>query len=315
MKNILIIDGNNMAARFAYAHTLFTSDGIPSGVIFGLLNYLRRILVSSRYKYKQICFVFDSYPKFRHLVYPEYKAQRKEKRDVDETAEAYYEMYREQLEYLKVILSNLNIIPIILPEYEVDDVVYKMCRELKEENIVIYSSDKDFTQIIQRGRVVLARPNHRTSFESYIKERPRYYVLKRLMEGDSSDNIKGVAGIGEKRAQEVVDLIGKTRFKDFINNLDQAGKWSDKLKENEDILKRNYKLMVLAYAYKHLTKKLKPLYVKSRFSITALKGVIDKFELKSLYEDTSVFQKILLPLDGVLPEKYFKAVDSIDDIS
>jgi len=299
-----------MAARFAHAYPLSTSKGVLSGVVYGLFGFIRRFLVRSRYKYNRICFVFDSRPKFRYDIYPEYKQQRKIDRAKSEEQQNFYEIYIEQLGYLKEILKGLNIIAVELKDYEADDAVYKIQKELQGEEFVLYSNDKDYIQMVG-GKSVVAAPNFQAVNERYIEIRPKKYLLQRLMIGDTSDSIKGVMGIGEKRAAEIVELVGESRFSLFMRNLKKSGKWYEKLWDNKEILKRNYELMSLSYAYRRHTHDKKLLYVKSRFSISAFNDICKRFELRVYAMESDIFQRLLINLKGDLPGKNFRAVESI----
>lgn len=297
----LIVDANNMAARFAHSYDLMTSDNLLSGVVYGVFEFLLRFMPSRKHRIHRVVFAFDSYPKFRYDMYPEYKGKRKETRAKSRDAEEYYADYQEQLEYLKVVLPKINCIPLLLPDFEADDAVYKIIKSMPDEEFLIYSSDRDFIQMVN-PRVTMAKPRHRKSFETYIDKKPRYYLIRRALIGDTSDSIKGVPQIGEKRADEIVEAVGESKISKFLNNIDRAGKYADRLREHKGIIYRNFKLMSLSYAYKKFTVGLRCVYIKSRFSPVGFRDTCKRFELRSASLDSENYERLLTPLIGDLPD-------------
>ena len=306
----LIVDAQNMAARFSHSHQLITGDGKLSGVVFGVMRFLLRFLNRSKYKYHRVIFTFDSYPKFRHDMYSGYKAQRKIQRNKKEAVRVQFEMYREQVEYLKEVLPKLGVITAILPDFEADDLVYKIIKSLPDERFTLYSNDQDFVQMVSK-RVVIAKPVHKRELETYIVEKPAHFIIKRALIGDTSDSIKGVNGIGKVRAQEIVDLVGESKLTKFIYNLHRAGKWADKLRENIAVIKLNFKLMSLSYAYKNHTKVAIARYVEPRFSEHGFLKTCHDYELASIMLDKKFYHKVLSVLDTDIPSAQFESVLSL----
>ena len=310
----LIVDGNNLAARYSHSHQLITSEGKLSGVVFGVMRFLLRFLNRSKYKYHRVIFAFDSYPKFRHEMYSGYKSQRKVNRKKKESVQIQFEMYRTQVEYLKEVLPKLGVITAILPEFEADDLVYKIIQALPNEQFTLYSNDQDFVQMV-RKRVVVAKPVHKREIETYITEKPDYFIIKRALIGDVSDSIPGVMGIGEVRAQEIVDLVGESKLNSFIYNLHKVGKWEEKLRENIDVISLNFKLMSLSYAYKKFTNVINGAYVEPRFSELGFLKICKEYELSTVMLDKKFYQNVLSVLDTDIPSEQFETVLSLQDIS
>ncbi len=203
---LIIIDGNSILNRAYYGiRELSTSDGIPTNAIHGFMNILLRL--KEDYSPDCICVAFDlKAPTFRHKMYDGYKAQRKGMPDD----------LAVQLPYLKEILSAMNILQLSLEGYEADDIigtVSKVC-ELCGVWCGIATGDRDDLQLASESTSVLLTTTG-LSFtktevfdEKAVIERygvtPHEFIAVKALMGDPSDNIPGVAGIGEKTALELV---------------------------------------------------------------------------------------------------------------
>ena len=220
MEKLMILDGNSIVNRAFYAIRLLTNnEGLYTNAIYGFLNILFRYLDEE--KPDGLCVAFDLHaPTFRHKQYDLYKAQRKGMPDE----------LRQQMPVLKDVLSAMNI-PILEKEgFEADDIigtVSKMCEENSTECIIL-TGDKDDLQLASQKtkiKLVITRMGktdttdfHDTDvFEKYGVTPKEFIDVKGLM-GDTSDNIPGVSGIGEKTA---FDLISKFKSIDNIyENID-----------------------------------------------------------------------------------------------
>ena len=206
MKNLIIIDGNSIINRAYYGiRPLSTKSGIPTNAIYGFMNIMLKYIdeVSPEY----LCVAFDlKAPTFRHKMYDAYKAQRKGMPD-DLAA---------QLPHLKELLSAMNIAQLSLEGYEADDIIGTVSRMCDEEGIKcgIVTGDKDDLQLASKNTTVLlttTRMGQTTTealdetgvFEKLGVTPTEFIAVKALM-GDSSDNIPGVKGIGEKSAFELL---------------------------------------------------------------------------------------------------------------
>lgn len=310
MKN-LVIDGNNMSARFCHSYGLMTSTGELSGVVYGVMLFLRRFLGLHR-DYDRVIFVFDSnVPDFRFELCPEYKATRAKQRKKNKDQELFYYSYIEQVESLKDVLPRINVISTVLPHFEADDAVYKIITEMTDDEFSLYSNDRDFLQMIS-NRVTVVRPRHNRPTEEFVTEKPKYYLMQRALWGDTSDNIKGVPGIGEKRSTEIIQSIRKSSPKKFFKNLDKCPKYAEKLQEYEDLIRQNYRVMSLKYAYSNYSCNVKGEYVKPRFSPTGFIDICTKFELKSMSMDGDIFERLLGALIPTIPSIDFEKVKKLE---
>ncbi len=204
---LLAIDGNSVFNRAFYGIKLLsTKNGVFTNAIFGFLNILFR--VSDEVKPDAVAIAFDlKAPTFRHKMYDGYKANRKGM--PDELAM--------QMPYLKDILKALGYHLVEKEGFEGDDILgtlARACKETKNE-CVIATGDRDSLQLIGDGvSVRLTSTQHGSAVSvlydsEAVHEKYRVYPksiidLKALM-GDSSDNVPGVAGIGEKTATDLIE--------------------------------------------------------------------------------------------------------------
>ncbi|NCB74609.1 MAG: DNA polymerase I [Clostridia bacterium] len=207
---LMILDGNSIVNRTFYGIRMLTApDGTPTNGIYGFLTILRKLLEEERPQ--AVCVAFDlKAPTFRHVQYENYKAQRK----------AMPEELAIQIPILKDVLDTLNIKRLELPGYEADDLigtVGRICGEQGHECVIV-TGDKDSFQLITQtthvrhiksrmGKTETTEYTPEVFFEEYGFEPKRIVDLKALM-GDSSDNIPGVKGVGEKTALELIRAYG-----------------------------------------------------------------------------------------------------------
>ncbi len=208
MKKILVIDGNSIINRAFYGvRPLTTKSGKHTNAIFGMINIISRQLDAIKPDYAAVAFDLKA-PTFRHKMYAEYKAGR------HPTPEELLSQFDDAKECLR--LMGLHVLE--LPGYEADDIqgtVAYMAHTAEEETeSYILSGDRDLLQLIDSKISVLLAGNSDTQlmkrdefFAKYGIEPKDFVDMKALM-GDSSDNIPGVAGIGEKTAQSLISLFG-----------------------------------------------------------------------------------------------------------
>ncbi len=208
---LLCIDGNSIINRAFYGIKLLTTkDGLYTNAVYGFINILNRLTESE--KPDGVAVAFDlRKPTFRHLKYTEYKAGRK----------GMPEELAQQMPILKEWLSLAGYSCIECEGFEADDILGTLARLCEEtgNQCVISTGDRDSLQLISdKTRVVLVGNKENINytkealFEKYGLTPEEMIELKALM-GDSSDNIPGVAGVGEKTA---TDLITKYHSIDYI---------------------------------------------------------------------------------------------------
>lgn len=219
---VLILDGNSLINRAYYGVRMLNApDGTPTNAVYGFLTILQRLLDSENPD--SICVTFDVHaPTFRHKLYSEYKAGRR----------PMPEELRVQIPLLKEVLDALDISRLELEGWEADDLLgtVSFLESQKGNECVLVSGDKDSLQLVRENvRVLLVKTSNGVSetidytperFQTeYGFEPPRMVDLKALM-GDSSDNLPGVPGVGEKTALDLMRRFGS--LQGVYENLDDA---------------------------------------------------------------------------------------------
>lgn len=208
MPRILILDGNSLANRAFYAlPMLTTADGLPTNVLHGFMTMLFRLWQEQNPDYWLVAFD-KTKATVRIDQYSGYKAQRKE------TPEG----LRPQFTYLKEVLKEFSVPILELAGYEADDLIAAVTKKAEERawDVQIYTGDRDALQLVSpRTRVFLTKKGI-TEVECYDEHhlweryqlRPQQIIdLKGLM-GDTSDNIPGIPGVGEKTALKLLWQFG-----------------------------------------------------------------------------------------------------------
>ncbi len=207
MKKILVIDGNSIINRAYYGmRPLTTKSGKTTHAVLGMINIISRQLSALKPDYCAVAFDLKA-PTFRHQMYDEYKAGR------HATPEDLISQFPDAKECLR--LMGLHILE--LPGYEADDIqgtVAKMAHTQPDTEAYILSGDRDLLQLIDdKVRVLLATNTETRNMDSeafkeeYGIDSTEFVDMKALM-GDSSDNIPGVAGVGKKTAQTLIENFG-----------------------------------------------------------------------------------------------------------
>ena len=235
MKKIVLIDGNNLMFRSYYA-TAYTgnlmknSKGLVTNALYGFTNMINKIIEEEKPEYMAVA--FDIGKSFRHEEYKEYKAGRSATPDE----------LKIQMPIAKTLLEHMGIMHLSVEGYEADDIVGTLCKRANidpEWDALLVTSDHDYLQLItDQVEVKLLKPKGFTKYnpvnfkEEYGIDPIKVIDLKALM-GDSSDNIPGVPGVGEKTALKL--LIEHGDLDSIYNNIDSVkGKLKDKLVENKD---------------------------------------------------------------------------------
>ncbi len=210
MKTLLLIDAYAMIYRAYYAFIRaprLTSRGENTSAIFGFLLTLEDLL--KRLQPTHLGVAFDPHgPTFRHEAFEAYKAQR------EETPED----IRRAVPVIKEILTAMNIPVLEEPGYEADDVIGTLAKQAEQQGFTVYMAtpDKDYGQLVSE-HIFMYRPRHTGGFEQLgiaevcekygLTHQDQVIDLLGLM-GDSSDNIPGCTGVGEKTAVKLLQEFG-----------------------------------------------------------------------------------------------------------
>ncbi|MDB9822270.1 DNA polymerase I [Deltaproteobacteria bacterium] len=223
-KTIYLVDGSSYIYRAYHAiRSLSNSKGLRTNAVLGFTKMLLRLFEEKKPEYLAI--VMDAKgPTFRHKLYKEYKATRPPM-----PADLV-----DQLPYIRSVIQGLNIKMIEKTGFEADDIIGTLARlgEEKGFRIVIVTGDKDFRQVISdRTSLWDTMRDRYTDYEAFTKEyglEPAQMIDLMGLSGDSSDNIPGVRGVGEKTAAVLIKDFGN--LENVYENLHEIDK--KKLKEN-----------------------------------------------------------------------------------
>ena len=233
MKKLLVIDGNSILNRAFYGVKLLSNkDGLYTNAIFGMINIIMKQVEAVKPDYAAVAFDLKA-PTFRHKMYDAYKAGR----------QAMPDELRVQFPYAKRVLHEMGFAVLEKEGYEADDILGTLSKRAEERDIAAYvlTGDRDSLQLISDKTTVLLATNKDTLimdreafFEKYGVDSSQFVDVKALM-GDSSDNIPGVLGVGEKTALKLISDFGS--LDNIYANLpsDKIGKSVNiKLAENKD---------------------------------------------------------------------------------
>ena len=304
MKKIIMIDGNNLMFRSYYAtayngNFMNNSKGFPTNALFGFANMINKIINEENPEY--IIVAFDKGKTFRHEQYEGYKDGRVETPDE----------LKKQFPKAKELLTAMGIKYYEIDGYEADDIIgtfAKFCDEDKDFIGTIVSSDKDLLQLISSDVDIkllkqkdYIRYNEKTFEEAYGIKPINVIDLKALM-GDSSDNIPGVKGVGEKTALKLLH-----EYKTLDNIYENADKIKGKLGEKIRNDKEN------AYKSYYLATIVKDVPLEITIEDTKYKGENEE-ELNKIYEDLEFYSFLKKKKDKPKKEMNVQIIKNIDEI-
>jgi DNA polymerase-1 len=225
---LLLVDGNSLAYRafFALPDTISTADGFPTNALYGLAAMMMKVVAEERPGRVVVCWDAPG-PTFRHEQYPDYKAGRSQTPD----------LFREQSVHFRPLMEAFGFVNTELPGFEADDVIGTLARRAEEdgERVTILTSDRDTFQLVSDHVSVLATGRGVTDTTRYTPDKvverygigPERMTDFRGLVGDNSDNLKGVPGIGDKTAAQLLQKYG-----DLEEVLAHADEQSPKRREN-----------------------------------------------------------------------------------
>ena len=206
MKKLLVIDGNSILNRAFYGIRLLTNkNGLYTNAVYGMANIIEKQISTIRPDYCVVAFDLKA-PTFRHKMYDEYKANRK----------GMPEELACQLPYAKKCMSYMGCRVVSLEGYEADDILGTLAKIADGQGVESYilTGDRDSLQLIgERTKVLLVKTKETPCFDKSLfydtyGVLPEQFVDVKALMGDTSDNIPGVAGIGEKTALKLVSENG-----------------------------------------------------------------------------------------------------------
>ena len=246
MKTLLLIDAYAMIYRAYYAFIRaprMNSRGENTSAIFGFVVTLDDLV--KRIKPTHMAVAFDPHgPTFRHEAYEQYKAQRQETP----------EDIRKAVPRIKQLLDAMNIPVLEVDGYEADDVIGTLAHKAENEGFDVYMAtpDKDYGQLVTE-HIFMYRPRHNGGFEKlgpqeicekYGLQNQRQVIDLLGLMGDSSDNIPGCKGVGEKTATQLLQQFGS--IENLLANIDQLkGALQRKVQEQIEDIRFSYFLATI----------------------------------------------------------------------
>jgi 5'-3' exonuclease len=195
----LLVDGDNLFKIGFHGVKELYNDGAHVGGVYHFINTLRRFLDEHNHDKVVVFWDGDSNSSIRKGIYPQYKGNRRQ--DMNEYK---YESYLQQKARVKTYLEEVFVRQVEMINNEADDLIAHYCKIATEEKIIIFSADKDLTQLISE-RVTIYSPIYKQYFKNGDKisinkvDIPHQNVtVCKIFTGDKSDNIDGIEGLGEK---------------------------------------------------------------------------------------------------------------------
>ena len=312
-KRLYLIDGYAMLYRSHFAlirNPLINSKGMHTSALFGFINQIMKLINND--KPDLMVAAFDTSKKtFRHEKYPEYKATR----------EKMPEEMVGQLPYLWKILKSMGIPTLEQPGFEADDIIGTLATMASKEELDVYivSGDKDFMQLVNEKIFLYAPSGRQSDIKIYDRNGvidkwgvPPEKIIDLLgLMGDSSDNVPGVPGVGEKTAVKLINEYG---------SLEASLEHADEVKN-----KRAREGLQNAKSEALLSKELVTIDTDMDLDIdfsTLETNDIDKESLADIFQELEFesLQKQIIGSEGVvqkkkdLPKKHYKTLFKDDEI-
>lgn len=244
---LILVDGSSYLYRAYHAFPPLTnSKGEPTGAMYGVLNMLRSLLL--QYRPSHVAVVFDAKGKtFRDELFAEYKSHRPPMPDD----------LRAQIEPLHQMVKAMGLPLLVVSGVEADDVIGTLAQEAEKAGhaVLISTGDKDMAQLVTPNITLINTMNNAILGPLEVCEKygvpPELIIDFLALMGDSSDNIPGVPGVGEKTAQALLQGLGG--LDSLFSNLDKistltfrgAKTMSAKLEQNKDVAYLSYKLATI----------------------------------------------------------------------
>lgn len=318
-EKIVLIDGHSIINRAFYGvPDLTNKDGLHTNGIFGFVNILFKILEEEKPDYLAVAFDVH-HPTFRHEMFKEYKGTRK----------GMPQELHEQVPVLKELLTAMGIQIMELPGYEADDLLGTVANrsEAKGMDVLVVSGDRDLLQIVtDHIRVCIPKTKRGTTeYEMYytkdVQEKygllPKQIIELKALMGDSSDNIPGVPGIGEKTATAILQQF---------ENVENAHAHLDEIKPKraKENLEAHYDMAIMSkklatieinapYEYDWESARTGNVFTKEAYELCQkleLKKLMAKFDLSEIPQEESV--KTVTVSDFAEAEATFEKAESAD---
>ena len=240
-EKIVLIDGHSILNRAFYGlPDLTNSEGRHTNAVYGFLNIMFKILEEENPQYLTVAFDLST-PTFRHKMFPEYKGTRK----------AAAPEFREQVPLMKEVLKAMGVTCVELEGYEADDLLGTIAKKSEEKGLEVslVSGDRDLLQLASEQikiRIPKTKGGKTTVEDYYAKDvqalyqvTPTEFIDVKALMGDTSDNIPGIPGVGEKTATKII-----AEYKSIENAMNHV----DEIKPNKarESLREHYDKAVMS---------------------------------------------------------------------
>ena len=318
-EKIVLIDGHSIINRAFYGvPDLTNKDGLHTNGIFGFVNILFKILEEEKPDYLTVAFDVH-HPTFRHEMFKEYKGTRK----------GMPQELHEQVPVLKELLTAMGIQVMELPGYEADDLLGTVASRSEEKgmDVLVVSGDRDLLQIVtDHIRVCIPKTKRGTTeYEMYytkdVQEKygllPKQIIELKALMGDSSDNIPGVPGIGEKTATAILQQFENVENAHAHLEEIKPKRAKENLEAHYDMALMSKKLATIEtdapYEYDWESARTGNVFTKEAYELCQkleLKKLMAKFDLSEMPQEESV--KTVTVSDFAEAEDIFAKAENAD---
>lgn len=305
-EKIVLIDGHSILNRAFYGlPDLTNSEGLHTNAVYGFLNILFRTLEEEQPQYLAVAFDVHV-PTFRHQMYADYKGTRKPMPSE----------LREQVPMLKEVLRAMDIELVEKAGYEADDILGTLAERCEKEGmeVTVVSGDRDILQLASdrimirmpktvRGKTTIENYHAKEVLERYQVEPKQIIELKALM-GDTSDNIPGIPGVGEKTAKKLIVEYGSIENAYVHVEEIRPNKAKESLKNNYDLAVMSKKLATIDTQapvecdLEHA--KIRNLYTEEAYEMFRrldFKNLLGRFDSAAVKEQDSLFIRVETDLE------------------
>ena len=246
-EKIVLIDGHSILNRAFYGiPDLTNGEGLHTNAVYGFLNIMFKILDEEKAEYLAVAFDLKA-PTFRHKMYAEYKGTRK----------PMPEELREQVPLMKEMLTAMGVPLMMMEGYEADDLLGTVSKQMEEQGleVSVISGDRDLLQLASDHTCIRIPKTKRTGTEiedyhtndvlEHYQVTPTQIIDLKALMGDTSDNIPGIPGVGEKTAAKIIGQYGS--IENAYEHVEEIkpNKARESLKEHYDLAKLSKKLAAI----------------------------------------------------------------------
>lgn len=317
-KKVVLIDGHSILNRAFYGlPDLTTSKGEHTNAVLGFLNILFKIIDEEKPNYLAVAFD-TSHPTFRHERFTEYKGTRK----------GMPEELREQVPVMKEVLKAMNIAIFEKPGFEADDILGTLAKKAEKtgNTVSLVSGDRDLLQLASDKIKIRIPKTKRTGteiedyFEKDVIERyhvtPQEFIDMKGLMGDSSDNIPGVPGIGEKTAEKLITQYHS--IENIYEHIDEMkpGKITNSLKDNRELAFLSKELATICtdcdVEFNLDEASLDRMFNEDVYQIfkrLEFKNLLSKFQMESVPMETGIEEGFVWVNDLQEADKIFDQID------